>query len=101
MRGRYMDRVSVWSLRIVVPVLMLTSPASAQLQWDSAGKKIMDSVTSGWGLTAAAVALVGGLLAWSFGGNQRESLLGPIYQYGSVAAMIYGAGAFVLAMTAP
>jgi type IV secretory pathway VirB2 component (pilin) len=99
-----MNRVSAMSLRFVVPLLSFASQVSAGgsgLPWETPASSISTSIIGTYGPYAAGLAFIGGLLAWGFGGNQRDSLLGYVFHYGAIAAMIGGAASFVTLMGAP
>jgi type IV secretory pathway VirB2 component (pilin) len=99
-----MLRVSEMSLKLVVPVLSLASQVYASgsgLPWEVPAQTVSTSIIGTYGPYAAGLAFIGGLLAWGFGGNQRDSLLGYVFHYGSIAAMIGGAASFVTLMGAP
>jgi type IV secretory pathway VirB2 component (pilin) len=99
-----MGRIHELSLQLVVPLLTLTSQVYAQgsgMPWEVPAANVTGSIVGTYGPYATAIAFISGLLVWAFGGNQRDSLLAPVFHYGSIAAMIGGAVGFVSLMGAP
>jgi type IV secretory pathway VirB2 component (pilin) len=100
-----MNRINDLSLKLVVPLLSLASQAFAGgaggMPWEVPSQTVSASIVGTYGPYAAGLAFIGGLLAWGFGGNQRDSLLGYVFHYGAIAAMIGGAASFVTLMGAP
>lgn len=99
-----MNRISDLSLRLVVPLMCLASEVYAVgggMPWELPVANVTNSIVGTYGPYATAIAFISGLLVWAFGGNQRESLLAPVFHYGSIAAMIGGAIGFVSIMGAP
>jgi type IV secretory pathway VirB2 component (pilin) len=103
-RRNAMHRISEMSLKLVVPVLSLASQVYAGgsgMPWEVPVQTVSTSIIGTYGPYATAIAFIGGLLAWGFGGQHSESLLKPVFHYGSIAAMIGGAVGFVALMGAP
>lgn len=99
-----MNRINDLSLKLVVPLMTLASQVFAGgggFVWEQPAADLSQSIIGTYGPYAAGLAFIGGLLAWGFGGNQRDSLLGYVFHYGSIAAMIGGAASFVTLMGAP